>query len=654
MGGRFRVSTLVAVVALLALIAVLATLQYHWLGQISGAERDRMKGSLNARATAFAQDLDRELTRAYLTFQIDPVPSHDDTAIRVAARYDRWQATARYPRLVKEIYLAGGEKPELTRFNPSTRVIEPADWPKELEPIRAQLTVGQPAAPVGPPMILRTLPPAVMDTVPALVVPTPFVMLGHGADDLTLAPQMACTILVLDRDYLEGDLLPALARQHFRGTGDGFDYQLAVVRPGSNAVVYRSEEGFSPSADAHVDASVDMFQVRLQEFAELTSEARRFSAFLSEPRITKEFSGPAARGARSNRTIVRHTFTAPVPGPPANAVSAPLSIVVEQNGPIQPDRLAALAGAATARIAVTASPRWRLLVKHPSGSLERAVDSARRRNLVVSSGILTVLALSVGFLITSTRRAHALARQQMEFVATVSHELRTPLAVIRSAGDNLADGVVNEDPAVRQYGELVRSEGRRLSELVEQVLEYAGLEAGERPRAAHPVALADVLADVASSARALAGREGITIDVNVPDSLPVIAGDEPALRRVFQNLIGNAVKYGAGGRWVGVDARAAGDRVEVTISDRGMGIAAADQGRIFDPFYRAPDVVAAQIQGAGLGLSLVKRIVEAHRGRVTVKSTPGAGSVFVVELPTAAAGRIEAADGVSAAAAQHS
>jgi signal transduction histidine kinase len=102
---------------------------------------------------------------------------------------------------------------------------------------------------------------------------------------------------------------------------------------------------------------------------------------------------------------------------------------------------------------------------------------------------------------------------------------------------------------------------------------------------------------------------------------------------VFHNLIGNAIKYGAEARWIGIRASFTGGRVEVSVTDRGIGIASAEQAKIFDPFYRAPDVVAAQIQGAGLGLSLVKRIVEAHGGQVTVKSAPGAGSTFTVSLP---------------------
>ncbi len=110
-------------------------------------------------------------------------------------------------------------------------------------------------------------------------------------------------------------------------------------------------------------------------------------------------------------------------------------------------------------------------------------------------------------------------------------------------------------------------------------------------------------------------------------------GDEPALRRVFQNLIDNAIKYGASGGWVKVAAHAAHGRVVVSVADRGIGIEPAEQSKIFEPFYRAADVVAAQMQGAGLGLSLVRRIVVAHGGSVTVRSAPRSGSEFSVQLP---------------------
>jgi signal transduction histidine kinase len=314
--------------------------------------------------------------------------------------------------------------------------------------------------------------------------------------------------------------------------------------------------------------------------------------------------------------------------------SGPLSIIVQQNGPGGSMAASAAAAAAT-RMPGPGTPRWRLLVIHPSGSLESAVKAARRRNLIVSSSILAVLGASMGLLVFSTRRAQELARQQMEFVAAVSHELRTPLAVIRSAGENLADGVVRDEEQIRKYGDLVRNEGRRLTEMVEQILEFAGIESGQRGFALRPVALSAMLHEIVDSSRSLIDAAGIQVEYNIADRLPPVLGDEAALRRAFQNLVANAVKYGAAGAWIGVRARQSGRDVLVTIADRGIGIAPADQARIFEPFYRAPEVIAAQIQGAGLGLSLVKRIVEAHGGRIAVQSAQGSGSEFTVVLPAA-------------------
>ena len=134
------------------------------------------------------------------------------------------------------------------------------------------------------------------------------------------------------------------------------------------------------------------------------------------------------------------------------------------------------------------------MVTHPSGSLEAAVSSQRRRNLAISSSVLGLLGASMGLLVLATRRAQRLAKQQMEFVAAVSHELRTPLAVIRSAAENLADGVVHDEARIRRYGELMRTEGRRLTEMVEQILEFAGIQSGQRGFALRPVGVGPLAA----------------------------------------------------------------------------------------------------------------------------------------------------------------
>jgi signal transduction histidine kinase len=611
----------VMAVALLGLIALLATLQYKWLGRISDAEREHMRATLNSRASGFAQDFDGELTRAYLLFQVDP-QADGDLESRMAVRYDRWQATARYPRMIQEVYsVVPGENPLLQRLNPSTRTLEPAEWPPVLEPVRLRFSRGpeETIAPSG--FIFREIPSPVWERVPALVIPMPLILFNQqaGIGEVRMSPSVSYIVVLMDRSYITDEMLPALAQQHFRQTGDGFDYQLAVVSTADRAVVYHSSAGFTPRPDESADASVDLFQVRMQDFGSIVSEVRRF---------TSTFTAGPLQGTGTSTTVSEHFVLPSDPG------RGPVSIFVQQKGPV--NSVTASEGAAAGRGAATvAAAHWRLVVKHPSGSLEAAVNAARRRNLIISSSILSVLGASIALLVLSTRRAQELARQQMEFVAAVSHELRTPLAVIRSAAENLADGVVKDDEQIRKYGDLVRNEGRRLTEMVEQILEFAGIESGQRAFALRPVALAPMLHDIIESSQGLIHAAGIEVEYAIAERLPPVLGDEAALRRLFENLIANAIKYGEAGRWIGVRASQIGREVQVTIADRGIGIAPAEQSRIFEPFYRTPDVIAARIQGAGLGLSLVARIVRAHGGRISVRSEPGAGSEFTVAIPAA-------------------
>ena len=219
----------------------------------------------------------------------------------------------------------------------------------------------------------------------------------------------------------------------------------------------------------------------------------------------------------------------------------------------------------------------------------------------------------------------------MEFVAAVSHELRTPLAVIRSAADNLADGVVHDEARISRYGELMRTEGRRLTEMVEQILEFAGIQSGQRGFALRPVGVGPLVADILASSSGSSKTPGSVVDLDMPADLPPVARrragaqarvPEPDRQR-RSSTAPPAVRFAS--------ARTRSGRMSPSPSPIAASASTpADHARIFEPFYRAPDVVAAQMQGAGLGLSLVQRIVAAHGGRVTVKSAPREGSAFTV------------------------
>lgn len=281
---------------------------------------------------------------------------------------------------------------------------------------------------------------------------------------------------------------------------------------------------------------------------------------------------------------------------------------------------------------------WRLVVRPAAGSLDAVVARARQRNLAVSAGVLALLAASFAMLVVAAQRARRLARQRMELVAGVTHELNTPLAAIRSAGQNLADGVVADPEQVRRYGALVEREGRRLSALVGQALKLAGIESGARIWRPEPASVADAVQESLADCRWLLAENGTKVETELPADLPEVIIDRGALGLIVRNLLDNAARHAAAGKWVGVRAHVEPDgrHVLLTVEDRGPGIAPEDRPHLFEPFYRGRKVVGSATPGSGLGLDLVRRAAAAHGGTVLVAPGPGGrGALFSVRLPAA-------------------
>jgi signal transduction histidine kinase len=197
---------------------------------------------------------------------------------------------------------------------------------------------------------------------------------------------------------------------------------------------------------------------------------------------------------------------------------------------------------------------------------------------------------------------------------------------------------------VKEYGALIRNEGRRLAGMIEQILRFA---AGQSRAASYdlgPVVVSEAVARVLANISALPEAEGLTVEREIEPDLPPVQADSAALNHCLENLILNALKYGGDERWVRVRARKtdSGSRVRIGVEDRGEGIDPADLPHIFEPFYRGKSALAAQIHGAGLGLSLARDIAEDMGGRLDASSERGRGSTFTLELPAAVAPAAEA------------
>jgi signal transduction histidine kinase len=290
-------------------------------------------------------------------------------------------------------------------------------------------------------------------------------------------------------------------------------------------------------------------------------------------------------------------------------------------------------------------------------------DASRREaNLNASSqrssyrlvGILSFTFLLSSAAVWAIQRSQMLSRMQlanlqMDFVASVSHELRTPLAVIRSAADNLADGVIRDRDAMRKYGAILQHQSRSMGDLVDQILLFASTEDRNNRYVVKPVPVNQIIESVIATTEASLSGAGIRLEVYADPGLPAVMGDLGGISQCLQNLIGNAVKYGGDDRLITlrVAASASGHgspaELRISVTDRGIGIDSSEIQFIFDPFYRSPRVHAVQIHGTGLGLSLAKRIAESMGGKLTVVSQLSIGSTFTLHLKFAKGEEIEVA-----------
>jgi signal transduction histidine kinase len=232
-----------------------------------------------------------------------------------------------------------------------------------------------------------------------------------------------------------------------------------------------------------------------------------------------------------------------------------------------------------------------------------------------------------------TVRQLELARIKSSFVSNVSHELKTPVALIRLAVETLEMRRFKSPEESDKFVRLIARETLRLNQLVDNILDFARLEAGQRAFKFTEVDLVEVVRETLDSYRLRLEDQGFTLVVDLPDELPPVRGEAGAIAQCLLNLLDNAMKYSRSAKEIRVAAAARNGEVAVSVSDRGIGISPRDQRRVFDKFVRLETGLVHDVKGAGLGLSLVDQIVRAHGGRVEVTSALGEGSTFTLVFP---------------------
>jgi len=268
---------------------------------------------------------------------------------------------------------------------------------------------------------------------------------------------------------------------------------------------------------------------------------------------------------------------------------------------------------------------------------DRSIEQEVRRLAITKTALIgfidLMLLAGLGLVWANVRRELKLSRLKSDFVANVSHELKTPLALIRLFAETLELGRVPSEEKKRQYHGIINKESRRLTQLINNILDFSRIEAGRKEYRFVRADPGAVVRDVVDAYRFPIEHMGFTLDLDVAEDLPEMEIDPEALSQALINLLNNAIKYSPQEKSIRVWARREGDRVLVTVVDRGIGIPKAEHKRIFEKFYRVENSLVHTTKGSGLGLALVQHITEAHGGRVEVTSAPGEGSAFTLSLP---------------------
>jgi signal transduction histidine kinase len=237
------------------------------------------------------------------------------------------------------------------------------------------------------------------------------------------------------------------------------------------------------------------------------------------------------------------------------------------------------------------------------------------------------------FAYQNVARELALAKLKSDFVSNVSHELRTPLSLIRLYAETLELGRISSPGKHQEYYEIIRKESERLTSLINNILDFSRIEAGKKEYSFRETDMADLVRSTLDSYRFEIEQNGFHFEQKIDNNLPQLRVDREAIARSLLNLVNNAVKYSATEKYLGVHLYHRNGGVNLEVVDHGIGIPVKEQLKIFEKFYRVGDPLVHNTKGSGLGLSLVRHIVQAHGGVVAVESAPGRGSKFIIILP---------------------
>ena len=277
----------------------------------------------------------------------------------------------------------------------------------------------------------------------------------------------------------------------------------------------------------------------------------------------------------------------------------------------------------------------RLSLRYRDLSIEQDVRRWEMGTLALIGFIDLMLGAGLFLVYSNVRREAHLSRLKSDFVANVSHELKTPLALIRLFAETLELRRVPTEEKAHQYYRVINKESQRLTQLINNILDFSRIEAGRKEYRFAPTNVGRIVSEVVEAYRFQIEQQGFELKVDVAPDLPDVDADSEALGQALLNLVNNAIKYSREVKSLSLSVRREGDKVLIAVADRGIGVPKGEHKKIFEKFYRGEASLVHETKGSGLGLSLVEHIMDAHGGSVEIESAPGKGSTFTLALPVA-------------------
>ncbi len=279
-------------------------------------------------------------------------------------------------------------------------------------------------------------------------------------------------------------------------------------------------------------------------------------------------------------------------------------------------------------------PPWLLeLRQRPQSAVRLLFASSRSVYSYMFLLIGTILAFGLVLTVRTVSHELELARLKSDFLSTVSHEFRSPLTSIRHVAEMLQAGSVPSEERRRRYYDVLVEQSTRLSSLVTNILDLARIEEGKQEFRFAAVDPGDLVRELVAGVRQRVQHDGFLVEAKLEEPLPPLRADRVALTQALSNLLDNAIRYSGASKRIEVRASADGTHLTLAVTDQGVGIPVDEQGKVFDRFFRGGSPLTRSVKGSGLGLTLVKEIVEAHGGTVHLQSEVGRGSTFSIRLP---------------------